>query len=102
MNPKGSRPYLLGGAALRFATGVSTTTDNVDSDGVVDTDTTPISLANDVSYGGMLGAGVRLVDDVGIKVDFEVRYTRWARPVIQHGAANSSANQMEVMFGMTF
>ncbi|MBI1354467.1 MAG: outer membrane beta-barrel protein [Acidobacteria bacterium] len=101
-DPNGTRPYLLGGVALRFASGVSTTMDVVDQDGVTNTDKTPIPLANDLTFGGMVGAGVRVVDDVGIKVDFEVRFTRWNQPVIQQGAANSNQNQAEFVFGMTF
>ena len=102
MDPKASRPYVLGGVALRFANGVSTTTEVVDSEAIVDTDKTPIELANSTSFGGVIGAGIRLVDDVGIKIDLEGRYTRWAQSVIQTGAANSNQNQLEFMFGISF
>lgn len=102
MDPKGSRPYVLGGVALRFASGVSTTTEVVDEEGIVDTNKTPIDLANSASFGGVVGAGIRLVDDVGIKIDLEGRYTRWAQSVIQTGAANSNQNQLEFLFGISF
>ncbi len=50
----------------------------------------------------MLGAGLRLVADVGFKVDIETRYTRWGQRVIQFGGINSNQNQLEFMFGLTF
>jgi hypothetical protein len=102
LDPAGARPYVLGGVALRFAGGVSTTTEFVDSEGVVDTDKTPIDLNQSAAFGGMIGAGLRLVDDVGIKIDLEARLTRWGQNTIQTGPANSNANQIEFLFGITF
>lgn len=102
LDPNGARPYVLGGAALRFASGISTTTEFVDEEGVVDTDKTAIDLAQSTAFGGMIGAGIRLVDDVGLRVDLEARFTRWGQNTIQSGPANSNTNQLEFVFGMTF
>ena len=56
---EGARAFVTGGMALRFATGLTSTSETTDQDLVSDTDTTPIGPANDVIGGIVLGAGVR-------------------------------------------
>lgn len=98
----GVRPYVTGGLALRFATGVSSLTEITDDDQVTDTDLTTIGPANDTTLGGVLGLGFRASDDVGLKVDVEFRYTRWADPIFQSGPANSNSNQADILVAFTF
>lgn len=98
----GARPFVTGGLAMRFATGSSSTSEVTDNAGVTDTDLTPVGPANDVVAGVVLGAGVRAKDDVGVKVDIELRLTRWLNPVFQSGPANSNDNQAEAMVSFTF
>jgi opacity protein-like surface antigen len=98
----GVRPYLTGGVALRFATGASSITEVTDEDEVTDTDVTPIGPANDSTFGGVFGLGFRAADDVGVKVDVEFRYTRWADPIFQSGPANSNNNQADILVAFTF
>lgn len=98
----GVRPYVTGGLAMRFATGVSSITDVTDEDQVTDTDLTTIGPANDSTFGGVVGLGFRAADDVGVKVDIEFRYTRWADPIFQAGPANSNNNQADVLVAFTF
>lgn len=98
----GVRPYVTGGVALRFATGASSITEVTDDDQVTDTDITTIGPANDSTLGGVLGLGFRAADDVGIKIDVEFRYTRWADPIFQSGPANSNNNQADILVAFTF
>lgn len=96
------RPYVTGGLAMRFATGVSSITDVTDEDQVTNTDLTTVGPANDSTLGGVLGLGFRAADDVGVKVDVEFRYTRWADPIFQSGPANSNNNQADILVAFTF
>lgn len=99
---KGMRPYLTGGLAMRFVSGLSTLSEITDDDQVTDTDLTPIGPANDSVLGTVAGFGIRASDDVGIKVDFEFRYTRWMDPIFQSGPANSNDNQADILVAFTF
>lgn len=96
------RPYVTGGLAMRFATGVSSVTNVTDDDQVTDTDLTTVGPANDSTLGGVFGLGFRAADDVGIKVDVEFRYTRWSDPIFQSGPANSNNNQADILVAFTF
>ena len=98
----GSRAFVTGGLAVRFATGVSSVSETTDSEFVTDTNLTPVGPANDIVAGVVVGAGVRAKDDVGVKVDIEFRLTRWLNPVFQSGPANSNPNQAEAMVSFTF
>lgn len=98
----GARPFVTGGMAMRFATGLTSTSEVTDNTGVTDTDLTPVGPENDVVAGIVLGAGVRAKDDMGVKVDIEFRLTRWLSPVFQSGPANSNDNQAEAMVSFTF
>ncbi len=48
------------------------------------------------------GAGVQLIDPVGIRVVPEVRYTRWLNPLIDDYTAHSQRNQVEGSLSLTF
>lgn len=98
----GVRPYVTGGLAMRFATGASSITEVTDEELVTDTDLTTIGPANDSTLGGVLGLGFRAADDVGVKVDVEFRYIRWADPIFQSGPANSNNNQADILVAFTF
>ena len=98
----GVRGFVTGGLAMRYATGLTSVSEVTDEDLVTDTDTTPIGPANDFVGGVVLGAGFRAADDLGVKIDFELRLTRWMNPTFQSGPANSNQNQVDVMVGITF
>ncbi|MCB9385374.1 MAG: PorT family protein [Bryobacterales bacterium] len=98
----GARAFVTGGLAMRFVSGLKTTSETTDQDLVTDTDLTAIGPANSFVPGVVIGAGVRAKDDVGVKVDLEFRLTRWVNPVFQSGPANSNPNQAEAMVSFTF
>jgi hypothetical protein len=99
---EGARPFFTGGIAFRSAGNIRSTSEITDDDLLKDTDTTPIGPAHDFAAGAVLGAGVQLRDDVGLKVDFELRLTRWFQRNLMSGPANSRQNQAEFVFGITF
>jgi hypothetical protein len=99
---EGSRPFFTGGIAFRSAGNIRSISEVIDEDLLRDTDTTPVGPAHDFSSGAVIGAGIQLRDDVGLKVDFEVRLTRWFQRSLMSGPANSRQNQAEFVFGMTF
>lgn len=98
----GTRGFITGGLALRYATGLTSASETTDEDLITDTDIMPIGPANDVIGGVVLGAGLRARDDVGVKIDIEFRLTRWLNPTFQSGPASSNRNQADIMVGITF
>ncbi|MCX6594501.1 MAG: outer membrane beta-barrel protein [Acidobacteria bacterium] len=52
--------------------------------------------------GATAAAGFRLVDDFGVKITPEVRYTRWLGSTFSSGSTRSPRDQVEVGIGFTF
>jgi len=96
------RFFLTGGAAARFVTGIKSYHEFKHDDGLSDTNTNPIRPANRVVPGVVIGGGVQFQDDVGLKVDLEVRYTRWLQKTFDAGPVQSNLNQGEFLLGLTF
>jgi hypothetical protein len=99
---QGARTFFTGGLALRAVSGLSTIHEVTDDELVRDTDTTPVGPENSLLQGAIVGAGVQLRDDVGLKVELEVRLTRWFQHSLRSGPANSRQNQAEFVFGLVF
>lgn len=94
----GPRSFFEAGVAIRRAGGVITFTEIDDSC----CDQVPASLAHRYSTGLVAGAGVQLIDDYGVRVIPEVRYTRWLSRSLDSRPARSASHQLEVLFGITF
>ncbi len=58
--------------------------------------------ANKFIGGAVVGAGMRFVDDFGIKVEPELRYTRWLGRTFDAESTRSSENTIEVDIAFTF
>jgi hypothetical protein len=97
-----SRLYATGGVALRTVSGVDTFKERVVDDDLSDTDRTPIEPARSAVAGVVAGAGLRLQDEVGLKVDLEVRYTRWLQRAFDSNVARSSPNEGAVFVSFSF
>lgn len=99
-----SRLYATGGVALRTVSGVSTFSELfIDEDGELsDTDRTPIEPSSAAVAGAVFGAGLRLQDEVGLKMDLEVRYTRWLQRAFDSNVARSSPNEGAVFVSFSF
>jgi hypothetical protein len=52
--------------------------------------------------GAVVGAGIQFVDEFGIRVVPEVRYTRWFEPVFENLTTRTKDNQLEAAISLTF
>jgi hypothetical protein len=101
------RPVHLGaffdaGIAMRLAKDFRSTTFTTLPDATTSSDTTARTPANKIIRGVVGGGGFRLVDDFGIRVIPEVRYTRWLADTWAPLPARVSRNQLEVLVGIMF
>jgi hypothetical protein len=65
-------------------------------------DETPLTPRHKSVAGFALGAGVQAMDDLGIKVIPEVRFTRWLSSAFDVPPARSSKNQWELILSIVF
>jgi len=107
-NGPGQEPrfYLSGGPVFRRVSQARAKSEKYDAklpsdqQGLI-TDTTP-AIAQDNTTGAAAALGLQIIDDVGIKLELEGRFTRWLSRSVAVGSANSSANQAEIIIGFTF
>jgi hypothetical protein len=107
-NAPGREPrfYLQGGPVFRRVSHATAKSEKFDADFEDDeqgqiTDTTP-AITQDNTTGAAAALGLQIIDDVGIKLELEGRFTRWLSRSVSVGSANSSANQAEIIIGFTF
>lgn len=94
--------YFDAGAAYRDATGIKSNIVTNNADGSTTVSNTAIRPAAKNLAGAVVGSGLRFVDDFGIKVEPELRYTRWFGRTFDSDSTRSSPNQIEVDVGFTF
>jgi hypothetical protein len=94
--------FFTAGAAVRFAGRVRTGNEYTYSDATTDYNEAPTQPANSRIFGAIAGFGVRWVDEVGLKVTPEVRYTHWTKPTFNSASTLSPTGQVEVLLGFTF
>lgn len=107
-NGPGQEPrfYLQGGPVFRRVSKATAQSEKFDAtlpsdqQGLI-TDTTP-AITQDNTTGAAAALGLQIIDDVGIKLELEGRFTRWLSRSVSVGSANSSANQAEIIIGFTF
>ena len=101
--PNSARWFLEVGGTWRLATDIRTSMDSTNASGVNTCCTfTPTVPDHRSSVGVVVGAGIQLVDEFGIKVTPEVRYTRWEEPIFNNLTTNTSSNQVEADISLTF
>lgn len=101
--PDGPRFFLEGGGAWRISSGIKTSIDNIDATGTETCCTnTPAVPAHRSTIGMVGGAGIQLIDPLGIHVTPEVRYTRWINPIFHSPTVNTDENQLEATISLTF
>lgn len=98
----GARPYFTGGAAYRTVSAIKTFREHIDEDKLKDTSTRPAEPANKGILGAVVGGGFQFRDEVGLKIEFEVRYTRWFRRTFDASPTVSNLNQAEGLVAFTF
>ena len=101
--PNSARWFLEAGGTWRLSNDIRTSIDTTDASGVNTCCTfTPAIPKNRSSIGIVVGAGIQLVDEFGIHVVPEFRYTRWRNPIFENLTTNTSENQLEADISLTF
>ncbi len=97
-----SHVYFAAGAAYRDTANIKTNTLVQLPNGTSTFSKTPIKPTEKNLAGAVVGSGLRFVDDFGIKVEPELRFTRWFGRTFDAESTRSSPNQIEVNVAFTF
>jgi hypothetical protein len=98
----GPRWFFEAGGALRRVRGVRTSVETTTGSAApVCCDLNPAPSKHTIK-GVVGGAGVQLIDPVGIRVIPEVRYTRWMGETFHSLTTITQRNQVEAMISLTF
>jgi len=101
--PSSPRWFLEAGGAWRLANNIRTSLDSTDASGNLSCCTfTPAVPQHRSAIGTAAGAGIQLVDEFGIHVVPEVRYTRWVNPIFENLTTKTDRNQVEASISLTF
>jgi hypothetical protein len=102
-HPRSPRWFLEAGGSWRLANGIRTSTDTTDATGVNTCCTfTPTVPDHRSAIGMVVGAGIQFMDEFGIRVTPEVRYTRWIDQVFDNLSTHTQRNQVEADISLTF
>jgi hypothetical protein len=100
---RGPHWFVEGGGVLRRVFGIKTSIDTTVGSKATDCcDVTPATPAQRTVRGFVAGAGVQLIDPVGIRVVPEVRYTRWLSATFSSFSTFTRRDQVEGMISLTF
>jgi hypothetical protein len=101
--PDSPRWFLEAGGAWRISNNIRTSLDSTDASGTLTCCTfTPTVPQHRSAIGTVAGAGIQLVDEFGIHVVPEVRYTRWVNPIFSNLTTKTDQNQVEASVSLTF
>jgi hypothetical protein len=99
---EGPRVFFGAGIAFRRAINIRSFRQITHPDGLSDTDETPVTPVSNSMAGIVVGGGAQLMDDFGLKVVPEVRFTKWFDRTFSAAPTQSSRNQLEVVLGFTW
>ena len=94
--------YPLAGITYRRVGDVKTSNEIVNADSSTDYNEKPASVTRGNQIGFTGGIGYRFVDEIGIKITPEIRFTRWMNHTFQGLSYTSYQNQAQVGIGITF
>lgn len=94
--------YVAGGGTLRQVRNIRTGNEFAYYAGNSGYDELATRPSRRNTVGATAAAGFRLVDDFGVKVTPEVRYTRWFGSTFSSGSTRSPRGQVEIGIGFTF
>ena len=101
--PTSPRWFLEAGGTWRLANQIRTSIDSTDASGnVTCCTTTPAVPKHRSGIGMVVGAGMQFVDEFGIHVVPEVRYTRWLDSTFENLSTTTDRNQVEADISLTF
>lgn len=94
--------YPLAGITYRRVGNIKTSNETVNADSSTDYNEKAAGVAKTNQIGFTAGIGYRFVDELGIKILPEIRFTRWTGHTFNGLSYNSSANQAQAGIGITF
>jgi hypothetical protein len=97
-----SKMYFAGGGELRNAAHIHTANETDLPDGTKLTNSIATVPSKRNLLGAVAGVGLRLVDDFGIKVEPELRYTHWFGETFNSGSTQSRKEQIDVSIALVF
>jgi len=97
-----SHIYFAGGAAIREVSHINSNTQTTPPGGPTTTDNTPTVPSARKLPGLVGGVGMRFVDDFGIKLSPELRYTRWLGATFDSDSTRSRRDELVVGIALTF
>ncbi len=97
----GHRAFFGGGFNFRDVRNIRTARETTLGADTI-TDTKPIAPTRDMGRGIMGAVGAQFVDDFGVKLVPEFRYTRWLQPTFDGQSTLSRKNQFEAIVSITF
>jgi len=99
----GPRWFVESGGALRKVSRDRTSIDTTDKEGTnTCCQVTPATLSRRSVRGIVAGAGLQLIDPIGVRVVPEVRYTRWTADVFSSLSTRTRRDQVEAIISLTF
>ncbi|QOY91391.1 outer membrane beta-barrel protein [Paludibaculum fermentans] len=99
----GRRWFYEAGGAFRQITGIHSIGQTTQTDSTVDCcDEQPLKPTNRIIPGYVVGAGLQMIDEFGIRFVPEIRYTRWARRTFDTQSTRMQTNQVEFVLSLTF
>lgn len=99
----GPRWFVEGGGAWRRVSNIRTSVDSTDPSGVISCCVfTPAQAANRTARGIVGGAGIQLIDPLGIRVIPEIRYTRWMDDIFKSFTTSTKRNQLDASITLSF
>ena len=96
------RFYPLAGITYRHVGNVKTSNEFINADASTDYNEKPAAVAHSSQIGFTGGIGYRFVDELGIKIIPEIRFTRWMNHTLEGLSYGSSPNQAQAGLGITF
>jgi hypothetical protein len=100
---QGARWFAEGGMALRYTRNIRSSLLSTDTAGrTVCCDERPIMAQHSPAAGLTLGAGYQVVDQFGLRLVPQFRYTRWLQPTFDQRSIRSRRDQIEAGVAITF
>lgn len=96
-----SHMYLSAGPTARLVSTVHTTTNIINADATLANNTIPAAVNKRMLIGATVGVNFRFIDEFGIRVTPEVRFTRWNGATFNQDSTRSPRSQFEVGLGFS-
>lgn len=100
-NESGKRVFFEAGPNFRMTSGVSTARSTLLPSGATVKDNIPLDFRKD-TVGASVGLGGQFIDDFGIRVIPEIRFTRWITKSFDSYHGHSRTNQLEINLTFSF